>query len=260
MADTYTANYGFTKPEPGTSGWDAKLNALIDALDQVIHGWGWEPVGVGGTVLSPGTQIVINGNVLADHPTGKRIKIVGATSGTHYGTVNGGSFGSGDTTLLVALESGALTVGEVAQVYRTVMPNSNSPLPHGLHRASENASYGYVLEWTGQYFLPKSRKILAGAYAPGGGGNVNLNSDSLSKLIGVDSAGVARTVMLPQLSTVGVGDGYTIMKTDAAAFAITVDGNGAETINGAATYVLNARYSCVTVVSDGTEWKIISSR
>ena len=36
MADTYTANYGFTKPEPGQPGWDGKLNADIDAIDDEI--------------------------------------------------------------------------------------------------------------------------------------------------------------------------------------------------------------------------------
>ncbi len=37
MADTHTANYGFTKPEPGTAGWDGKLNADMDAIDTEIQ-------------------------------------------------------------------------------------------------------------------------------------------------------------------------------------------------------------------------------
>ncbi len=37
MADTYTANYNFTKPEPGTAGWDGKLNADMDAIDTEIQ-------------------------------------------------------------------------------------------------------------------------------------------------------------------------------------------------------------------------------
>ena len=37
MADTYTANYNFTKPEPGTAGWDGKLNADLDAIDTEIQ-------------------------------------------------------------------------------------------------------------------------------------------------------------------------------------------------------------------------------
>ena len=36
MADTFTANYNFTKPEPGTAGWDGKLNGDLDAIDAEI--------------------------------------------------------------------------------------------------------------------------------------------------------------------------------------------------------------------------------
>ena len=37
MADTYTSNYNFTKPEPGVAGWDGKLNADMDAIDTEIQ-------------------------------------------------------------------------------------------------------------------------------------------------------------------------------------------------------------------------------
>lgn len=37
MADTYTANYNFNKPEPGVPGWDGKLNADLDAIDTEIQ-------------------------------------------------------------------------------------------------------------------------------------------------------------------------------------------------------------------------------
>jgi len=36
MADTFTTNYGLTKPEPGTQGWDAKLNSNMDQIDSLI--------------------------------------------------------------------------------------------------------------------------------------------------------------------------------------------------------------------------------
>lgn len=40
MADTTTATYGLTKPEPGASDntWGAKLNANFDALDDILDG------------------------------------------------------------------------------------------------------------------------------------------------------------------------------------------------------------------------------
>jgi hypothetical protein len=34
----------------------------------------------------------------------------------------------------------------------------------------------------------------------------------------------------------------------------TIDGNGAETINGAATFVLDVQYEWVMVTTDGTSW------
>jgi hypothetical protein len=45
-------------------------------------------------------------------------------------------------------------------------------------------------------------------------------------------------------------------KTDASANAVTVDGNGAETVDGAASVSITARYDSVSVISDGTTWWI----
>jgi len=36
MPDTFTANYNLTKPEPGSNGWDAKLNSDLDIIDANI--------------------------------------------------------------------------------------------------------------------------------------------------------------------------------------------------------------------------------
>lgn len=41
--------------------------------------------------------------------------------------------------------------------------------------------------------------------------------------------------------------------------AITVDGNGAETIDGAATFILNTQNESLTIWSDGTNWKILAN-
>ncbi len=50
---------------------------------------------------------------------------------------------------------------------------------------------------------------------------------------------------------------YTVKKTDASGNAVTVDPNGAETIDGAATYPLTVRYQSVTFQSDGNQWWIL---
>jgi hypothetical protein len=66
----------------------------------------------------------------------------------------------------------------------------------------------------------------------------------------------AFTITLP--TAVGIsGRVYVIKKVDASVNAITVDGNGTETIDGSLTYSLNSQWQSVTIQSDGTNWVII---
>jgi hypothetical protein len=86
--------------------------------------------------------------------------------------------------------------------------------------------------------------------------NADTTLDGTHHTVGVDASGAARTITLP--TAVGItGREYAIIKTDAGANAVTVDGNGAETINGSANKALAAQYDFVRVVSDGTNWLII---
>jgi len=66
------------------------------------------------------------------------------------------------------------------------------------------------------------------------------------------------TLALPQASTVPYKT-YTVVKTDSGAGAVTLDGYGAETINGAATYALAAQWNRVTVWCDGSQWIILNA-
>lgn len=68
----------------------------------------------------------------------------------------------------------------------------------------------------------------------------------------------AFTVNLP--SSVGLsGAIYTVKKIDAGAGQVTIDGSGAETIDGALTYVLAAINKYVTIVSDTVNWQVIAN-
>ena len=51
----------------------------------------------------------------------------------------------------------------------------------------------------------------------------------------------------------------TVMKADAGAGSVTLDPNASETINGAATVSLASQYHYRTLVSNGTEWFVLSS-
>jgi hypothetical protein len=69
----------------------------------------------------------------------------------------------------------------------------------------------------------------------------------------------ARTLTLPAVATVRAGGWFRLVKTSAAAYAVTLDGNAAETIDGAATYTgIDALYDCALVVCTGSEWVILS--
>ena len=76
--------------------------------------------------------------------------------------------------------------------------------------------------------------------------------------IGVSTGATDRTVTLP---TAADNDGreITIIKTDSGAGKITIDGEGAETINGSTTATVIFENEAMSVACDGTEWYITSN-
>ena len=76
-------------------------------------------------------------------------------------------------------------------------------------------------------------------------------------LIKVDATAGAKTVNLP--TAVGIrGRQYIIKKIDASGNAVTVEGDGAETVDGAANATLAAQWDAVTVMSDNANWLIVA--
>lgn len=69
----------------------------------------------------------------------------------------------------------------------------------------------------------------------------------------------ARTVNLPAAATCRAGSWFRLVKTSAAAFAITIDPSSVETIDGASTLAtVDAQYDCVHALCTGTEWIVLS--
>jgi hypothetical protein len=69
----------------------------------------------------------------------------------------------------------------------------------------------------------------------------------------------ARTLTLPAVASVRAGGWLRLIKTNATAQAVTLDGNGSETIDGAATFAgVDAPFDGVLLVCTGTEWVIAS--
>ena len=70
-----------------------------------------------------------------------------------------------------------------------------------------------------------------------------------------DCTSNAITINLPAASQ--AGRRYEIKKIDATSNAVTIDGNGSETIDGATTITITSQYESVTIVSDGQDWFIV---
>lgn len=86
--------------------------------------------------------------------------------------------------------------------------------------------------------------------------SANTTLDTTHSVVDVDASGAAITITLP--TAVGCnGREYRIRKLDSSANAVTIDGAGAETINGAATKLLSAQYATATLLSNGTNWIVL---
>lgn len=77
-------------------------------------------------------------------------------------------------------------------------------------------------------------------------------------LIDCDASSGAVTITLPTVATALAGFTVTVKKSDSGTNAITVDGNGAETIDGAATTTVVSQYDSLTIQCDGAEWFVTS--
>lgn len=71
-----------------------------------------------------------------------------------------------------------------------------------------------------------------------------------------DASGGAFTITLPAASGL-TGRRFDVKKTDSSALAVTIDGNASETIDGSTTIALTTQYESVTLLCDGSNWRII---
>ena len=84
----------------------------------------------------------------------------------------------------------------------------------------------------------------------------NYTATAVDEIINCDASGGSFTITLP--TSVGIsGKRYDVRKSDSSGNTVTIDADGSETINDAATQIITAQYVNVTVVSDGANWIII---
>ena len=73
----------------------------------------------------------------------------------------------------------------------------------------------------------------------------------------VTTGAVDRTITLPTAAD-NTGKIITVIKADSGAGIVTVDGEGAETIDGDASVIMVSQYDYVTMLCTGTAWIILS--
>lgn len=72
----------------------------------------------------------------------------------------------------------------------------------------------------------------------------------------VDATSAAVTITLPKAYN-AFEYIFNVKKIDSTANTVTIDGDGAETIDDSTTQIITTQYDCVTVQSDKTEYWIL---
>jgi hypothetical protein len=80
--------------------------------------------------------------------------------------------------------------------------------------------------------------------------------DETHRTVRVDASGASRTMNLPSAASARYRK-HTVKKIDSSANAVVVDPNGAELIDGVATFSLTVLNQSVTFISNGTSWDIV---
>lgn len=90
-------------------------------------------------------------------------------------------------------------------------------------------------------------------------GDTTLNATHQTVLVDAtaDDVVIALPTAASAFNTVLGGRIYTVTKIDDSANTVTVDGNAAETVGGAATQVLSTQFASIKIQSNGTAWVLV---
>jgi hypothetical protein len=201
-----------------------------------------------GTALATGTNNVFLGvNAALNKTGGFNNTIIGAYANTNggdgnYNTLLGAGAGNnstGSSNVFIGNEAG---YSETASNKLYIENSSSStPLIYGDFQSDSLVVNG-KLRVNGDFSLP----IVTTS------SNLQLGSAHHTVL-----ANANVTITLPKAS-ISAGRVYVVKKITSAAGNVTIDGYGAETIDGAASQNISAQWAKMTIQCDGTAWYIIN--
>lgn len=124
-----------------------------------------------------------------------------------------------------------------------------------IHQVLSATAAVVELEYGGKH----ANKKLGAVRVMAATGAQSLTKHDLNKTIVLPNT-AAYALTLPAVADTQAGDRLHFVKSTAAAFAVTLTGNAAETIDGSNTLAtIDAQYDCATLVSTGAAW-IVENR
>lgn len=99
-------------------------------------------------------------------------------------------------------------------------------------------------------------KVSGSAAFSAGTTSVDLTLDDTNHTVLVNASTGNRVMTLPASASC-INRRFEIKKTDNTANTVTITPDGSETIDGAATFVLNTQYQSVTIVNNGFNWFVV---
>lgn len=191
-------------------------------------------------ILTPVTVLREDGTVLVDATTGAFTVNLPSAVG-----IRGRRF----TVVKVDASANAVTVDALgAQTINGALTLALSTQWSGVTLESDGANWVAATSGSSGGAVTQGIKTITVADTPYAVG-------ATDAVILVDTTGGAVTVNLPAAAV--AGRTLTIKKVSSDVNAVTLDGNGAETIDGQTTQLLTAQYMSLTIISDGVGWDIL---
>lgn len=167
--------------------------------------------------------------------------------------VNDYSLGDGTLELMKFSET-ASAVNEIT------IANAATGSGPTISATGDDANVDLNLSSKGTALVKANAKLIGVNHVLSKSANYTVVKADHGALIKCDATSAAFTITLPPAATAGSGFEIAIKKTDAGANAITIDGDGSETIDGATTLVLAGQYDAAILRCDGSSWEITSSK
>lgn len=233
-------------------------NPAADNSAVVVRGWWGRALGAGSSQLTgaaPGTLRGVQGSA-EYNGTSTCTAIAGVTGVAQVTAAGTASTATSIYAFNPTATGGGVAVTKIGMQIENITGGTTNNW--AIYSAGGNSVHAGKLN-VGSTAAPTSTLHTVGSFAtPYAAKSASYTLTATDYTVTFDASGAARTATLP--TAVGItGRIYVVKKTDSSGNAVTVDGDGAETIDGATTVTLSTQYAGRVIQSDGANWQVIGS-